>query len=323
MLELRMCITHRRFNKEFRSRHLMTIVSTLRSIELNQPNSFEPQLNVQLDLQYQHTFSNQPQPSSIEILGAKIKLVVNVKQGQINLGLAEQEHYCRLNTSGITTMALTLKLSPYLLHRIEEVRGGTDLLFQYGPHTGSGIVISDQNGFSKIEALSLQIQGNQWEYPRSKWADHINRTEFNKIELIEMPKIDFPEIPLTENIMKFHKDASKAMSDGRYGDVLQECRKMIESLETGIKEWGKKIVSSQEQGNKGELENYFTKLIGDEEKARRLNELRKTLRSYLSLDPHEPEYKTIVFIRDDAKFVLYATVGFINNILKYMESKQA
>ena len=300
----------------------MTIVSSLKNIELTQSNSFEPQLNVQLDLQYTQTFNNQPQPSSMEILDAKIKLVINVKKRQLNLGLAEQENHCILNTNGITTMHLTLKLSPYLLHRIEEVRGATDLLFQYYAHTGSGIIISDQNGFSKIEAFSLQIQGSQWEYPRSKWTDHMNRTEFDKIELIEMPKIDFPEIPLTENIVKFHKDASKAISDGRYGDVLQECRKMIESLETGIKEWGKKNVSSQEQGNKDELENYFTKLMGNEEKARRLNELRKSLRSYLSLDPHEPEYKTIVFIRDDAKFVWYATLGFVNNVLKYMDSKQ-
>lgn len=290
----------------------------LQNVSLSQSNSFEPQLRVGVNVTY-NQFGGMKQPSFIEIVDAKGRLFVTKGNVSFEISKAELEHQTSMNISRTETIWFIVRLSPYLLYRIEELRSGDEFSFRFEGWSGLCVGHFDNN-VTVVETINFQPSSNTWKYPKSEWILHLNATEFNKVELIEIPKIDFPQIPLTEDIVRFLGDANKAMFDGRYGDVLQECRKSIEALETGVKEWGKKNILDQEQASKNgkELENYLTQLIGDKEKTRRLNELRMTLRSYLSLDPHEAEYKSIVFIREDAKFVLYTTIGFINNILKYM-----
>ena len=120
------------------------------------------------------------------------------------------------------------------------------------------------------------------------------------------------------------------MSEGRYGDVLQECRKALDALDSGIEEWATNSTLTEDEtnrikqnsGKEVKKEIYLSKLIGDENKAKRLNMIRGKLHYYLSLDPHQSEYKGMEFTQDDAKFVLHAVTGFINNMLKYLSIKQ-
>lgn len=302
---------------------MLQIDYSIVSCTLSQPTSFEPQLRTILNLKYVKW--SDPNPPRIEIIDIKGKILVRTNNNTTwhDMGIAEQESQSSVNLGDTVQIHLLTRISPHILDKIEKLRSGNDLWFRFNPISGK-YISQIGNNVNSIDTLNMQERGTpESKYPKSEWIEHLNATEFDKVELIEIPKIDLPQIPLTGHIVKFLGDANKAMNDGRYGDVLQECRKSIEALETGVKEWGKNNASTQEQNSKNELENYLTKLIGDREKATRLNELRKTLRSYLSLDPHEAEYKSIVFIRDDAKFVLYTTIGFINNILKYMvNSKQ-
>ncbi|MHB8547156.1 MAG: hypothetical protein ACYDAJ_10360 [Nitrosotalea sp.] len=312
------------------------LVSSFNGVTLMQPNSFEPQLNVRLDMKYQQTYTNQPpQPNSIEIINTKVKLRVKGKDPQqLELGVAEQEQYCSVRLGDVVTMHLTFRLSQQLLHRIEKLRLGGDLVFQY-EHIMSSIVISDQNGINKTDIINFQVNLNTWEYPRSKWIDHLNTIEFNRIELIEIPKIVLPNIPLTEEIMKFLSQATKAMDEGRYGDVLFECRKVIDALDKGIEEWGKNTTLNAEEKLKledlkskpngkriGKREEDLSKLMADVEKGVRLGVVIGNLHYYLSLNPHEAEHKSS-FTVDDAKFVMHSITSYARNILKYIENKQA
>jgi hypothetical protein len=297
---------------------------SLISVTLSQPNAFQPQLNVRLDIKYPN-YTNQPQTGYIQITNVKVKLRVKGNNPtQFEIGVAEQEQMSSVRLGDMSTLYLTVRLSPYLLHRVEELRLGGELWFQFEPIT-SGLSVTSQGGLNNVDIINWQITGNTWKYPKSEWIDHLNATEFNKIELIEIPKIELPKIPLTEHVMKFLTQANKAMNEGRYGDVLKECRNVIDALDNGMEEWVKtitlteeenKIIQNGKQGSKREI--YLSKLIGDKEKAVRLSKVIGDIHFYFSLNPHEAEYKGMEFIIDDAKFVIHTVTSLSNNILKYM-----
>jgi len=302
---------------------------SLNGITLTQANAFQSTLNIRMGIK-SPSYTNPVQTGYMQIVGVKAKLrVQGNKPSQFEIGVADQEQLGSVRFGDTATLDLTLRLSPYLLHRIEELRSGGDLHFQFEPIT-SGLAIFNPGGtLNNVDVINFQINGNTWKYPRSEWIDHLNTIEFNRIELIEIPKIEFKKIALTEEIVKFLSESDKAMNEGRYGDVLQECRKALDSLESGIDEWAKnqtfsepEIAKINQNNGKEKREVYLSKLIGDSEKAKRLNVIKGNLHSYLSLDPHQPEYKGMEFTRDDAKFVIYAVTGLINNILKYLISKQ-
>lgn len=82
--------------------------------------------------------------------------------------------------------------------------------------------------------------------------------------------------------MKYINEANKALNDGRYGDVFEECRQAFNALYNGIDERietkltedeKNKIQSSSEKVNTKRNVS-FSKLVGHEEKGRRINQLR-------------------------------------------------
>ncbi|MGI0019031.1 MAG: hypothetical protein ACREAY_01015 [Nitrososphaera sp.] len=118
------------------------------------------------------------------------------------------------------------------------------------------------------------------------------------------------------------------MREGRWDDVLGECRKTINALYVGIDEWGNGLQLTQAEKDaiqsasnssdkiKAKRNLFFIKLVQHDEKGLRLNNLRASLYNYLSLDPHEPDHKGVHFTREDAAFSLRMTTGFCANMLK-------
>jgi hypothetical protein len=61
---------------------------------------------------------------------------------------------------------------------------------------------------------------------------------------------------------------------------------------------------------------FFSRLSGHEEKGARINKLRNSIYYFLSLDPHEPDYKDITFSREDGILAINITRNFIANMLR-------
>lgn len=304
---------------------------SLNGVTLNQTNAFQPQLNVRLDIKYPKFTTNPPQPDYMQITGVKGKLSVKgINPPQFEIGVGEQEQFSNVRLGDMVTLHLTVRLSPYLLHQIEELRSGGDLWFQFEA-ISSGLSIAYQDGLNKVDIINFQVYGNNtWKYPKSEWIDHLNTTEFNKIELIEIPKIELPKIPLTDHIMKFLNNATRAFNEGRYGDVLKECRNAFDALDGGLEEWinnktlteeENKIRQNGKQSAKREL--YLSKLMNDQIKAERLSKVIGDLHNYLSLNPHEAEYKGMIFTNYDAKFVIHTVTSLVSDILKHIENNNA
>lgn len=299
----------------------------LDEVILSQSNSFEPSLRIKVNMKY--TKFNQDEADWVEFTDLKNRLFIgNAKKDWFEIGIAELENTNSVHLGESTEAYLSLRISPYLLQRIEELRSGDDLWFKIQPLRGTCITYRNA-GEKSIDTINMQKRKEDYKYPMSEWIAHLNTTEFNKIELIEIPKITLPKIQLTEHIMKFLSEANRSMNEGRYGDVLQECRKALDALDNGIEEWATKSLTEDETnkikqntGKDIKKEVYLSKLIGDENKAKRLNRINVALHHYLSLDPHQSEYKGLEFTIDDAKFVLHAVTGFINNMLKYIVNKQ-
>jgi len=300
---------------------------SLDGVTLSQTNSFEPSLRIVADFKYVKYQPNEPE--RVEIVDLKSKIFVrNEKKDWFEIGNAELEHANGVYLGESVKISFLLRISPYLLHRIEELRSGNDLWFKIQPIRGMCLT-HKQTGEHGFDTMNMQNRNEECKYPMSEWIAHLNTTEFNKIDLVEIPKIVLPKIPLTDHVIKFLSESNRAMSEGRYGDVLQESRKALDALDNGIEEWATNSSLTddeinrikQNSGKDLKKEIYLSKLIGDENKAKRLNAIRKDLHFYLSLDPHQPEYKGMEFTHDDAKFVLHAVTGFINNMLKYLSNK--
>lgn len=298
--------------------------SNITSVILEQGNSFQPRLRVLMNLKY-NRFGGE-EPDYIDLMGIKGKLFVRTqKLDWFELCIVEQEGNNGVRIGENTLVHMTGILSPYLMLKLEELRSGNDLWFRINQPTGWSV--PRRNSDSGIETLSIQTRGSgECKYPRSEWIEHINATEFNKIELVELPKIEFPKIPLTEYIVKFIDNARRAFSEGRYGDVLKESRNALDALDKGLEEWISnkpelKLENNVKQNGKNDKrKNHLSLLFNDDEKAYRLSKIIGTFHYYLSLNPHEAEYKCMIFTNYDAKFVLHTVTGLVNNILKHIEN---
>jgi hypothetical protein len=140
---------------------------------------------------------------------------------------------------------------------------------------------------------------------------------------------------MTEEVPVYYKDgsylneATKALQDGRYGDVFAECRQALNTLYNGIDKWGDSQQLTIEEGTKiqnasgNEKVNvkrstYFSKLVGHKEKGERINKLRNHVHQFQSLDPHSPDYVGLEFTRQDAIFVMTVTTSFAACAMKYI-----
>lgn len=299
---------------------------TIKTVTLEQGNSFQPRLRVVMELKYTRWSENEPK--YIDIMNVKAKLFVRaVKQVWFEVCAIEQDGQNSVHLGDITTVHTIGILSPYLVLKLEDLRSGNDLWFKIQNSAGWCVSRGEESHF---ETLNMQQRGiEECKYPKSEWIEHLNNTEFNKIELIELPKIVFPKIQLTEHIVRFLDNARRAFSEGRYGDVLKESRNALDALDGGVEEWVKSkpptnIENDVKQNDKQSIrrENYLSILFNDKEKAIRLSKIIGDLHYYLSLNPHEAEYKGMIFTNYDAKFVLHTITSLANDILKHIENNE-
>lgn len=284
------------------------------TIKLEQLNSFQPTLQVSINLK--HIEQDEEKPQYMKLIGLQGKLLVRNHQGNwIVLCIINQDNNDIIYKNQEVLIRLSGFLSPYLMLKLEELRIGDDLIFKIQILTGLTIPQSNNTiGIGTIHANATR--SGEWKYAQSEWVKDLNATEFNKIELIELPKIEFPNLSLTKNIVKFIDKAKQADLEGRYGEVLTECRRALDALTLGLKEWRK---DKSESINDEKQKPTLLILLGNNEKADRLQKVINGLHSYMSLDPHEPEYHGIVFTNYDAKFILITTTGLINSILRHIE----
>lgn len=297
--------------------------SVIKSVTLEQGNSFQPRIHVQFDLKYVQYENDEP--DYIVLMGIKGKLFVRTqKPDWFELCMVEQDGSNSVRIGNNTIIHMIGTLTPYLMAKLEELRSGNDLWFRVNQATGW--CVPRRSSGSGFETLNIQSRGSgEFKYPRSEWIEHINTTQFNKIELLELPKIEFPKIELTEHIVKFINNARRAFDEGRYGDVLKECRNSLEALDSGLDAWfsaKKREITPNEEPNTKKADkrkNQLAVLLNNDEKANRLNNIIRDLHYYLSLNPHEAEYKGIIFTNYDAKFVLQTVGSLVNDVLKHIE----
>lgn len=307
---------------------------TLEQVTVGQGNSLDPYLRVYLTVKLDNN-TNNVGVNAVELFSIRGTLFVNTSSsdnGWREIGFAETPPtYSSVYSGNETRFDLVAWLSPHLLNKIESMRSGRDLYFKFAGgwlYTQANVV---RGTARSNEVIVLKSYSPIYKYPRSEWIDHLNTTEFTKLDLIELPKLVLPsELPITSDITKFLHDAEQAMKEGRWGDVFGESRKALNTLYNGIEEWGSKQQLTKEENDN--IENakpdeklnirrniYFSRLVGQPEKGRRLNAVRNSLYQYLSLYTHEPDHKGIDFTQSDAIFVSRAAVSFIANVLSHLQ----
>jgi hypothetical protein len=304
---------------------------TLDKVKLAQGDSLEPFLVFVLNVKFRSNGNNRG-IDSITLLETKTKIFVSTSTSRFEgqeIGLAQTWQPTNLKEIGSdSNVELIMPLSPYLLNKIENLRGGGDLFFfTYAQLSAYGAVVRNDQATTEVIWINADQERERFKYSRSEWTDDLNATDA-KTMLFEIPSVSLPDLPLTAEVTRFLGEAERALKDGRSGDVFGECRKALNALYNGIDVWGatQKLTKEEEaqiqkaQTDKVSLQRniYFSRLAGHPEKGERFNKLRNSLYQYLSLAPHEAEYKEITFSRDDAMFVLRTTYGLMAHTLHNM-----
>ncbi|NAL78244.1 hypothetical protein [Nitrososphaera sp. AFS] len=225
--------------------------------------------------------------------------------------------------NGDSEIEFDITLDSYLLSEIENIRKGGNLNL-----VAEILLVANERNISYGTQEFEYPFVVEFDIPKSIWNENILPHLMNKkITLVTIPNIELPKIPLTHEVLKYLNEASRALSDGGYGDVFGECRESLNALYTGIDEWVKGVLTIDEtskiQNAGAEKVNArrnigFTKLVGHEEKGKRINQLRNSLHQFLSLDPHKPDYKGIEFTRGDGISALNMSASFTGNVLEYL-----
>jgi len=304
---------------------------SLEHVRLAQGESLEPFLIIVLKATLAPN-GNNAGISEASVFSVKTKVYVSLSrswEGRKEIGIAESLPFANFQGAGAeSSIEMYVPLSQYLLRSIEEYRNGGDLCFSsyqqliaYGSVTRNGVHSTEPIWINAVQEKEI------FKYARSEWIDALNTTDYSKIELFEMPAVSLAQVSVTSDVTRFLREAERSMKEGRWDDVFGECRKAMTALYKGIDEWGatqtipkeelESIKGSEDNGsNKKDI--YFKRLLDHPEKGERLNKLRTGLYRYLSLDPHEADYKGISFTRDDASFALRITYGFVANVLSLL-----
>lgn len=312
---------------------------SLQRVALFQGNSLSPFLQVFVDVRLDPRHPQNTDVRSVELFEIKGMLSVSASNNDSNwveLGMAESRSSYNgiYANAGEVQLELRFSLPPEMLSKIERLRNGKDLFFRFGAGWMYSLANILRGNGKTTDFVILKTSAYVYKYPRSEWIDDLNHTEFDKIDLIELPKIDFPQIPLTSDVMKFVHEAEKATKEGNWDNVLGECRKALDALYNGIDEWGAKQTLTSEENEKIQKQSgndkvktrrniYISRLVDHPEKSDRLNALRNSLFQFLSLDPHEAEYKGLHFSRSDALFASRTTISIIYTILSYLAQHQS
>lgn len=311
------------------------LASRLVRVQLLQTRSLGPYLRVHLNLTLESNGNNNG-VTEMTLLGAKCMLLVRDGPELQEIGLAEalSDNNVFPGVGATHELRFDLRVSHFELQKLEEIRSGGDLHFLC--HSLMWIPASyTRDGERATENVHINTvqDRNVYKYPRSEWIDDLNKTDYGKIDMIEIPQLQIANVAASKDVQRFLSEAQKAIMEGRYGDALGECRKVLNVVYNAVDAWGashefeKEIAQRLQDIKAGDRPNalrkyVFEKLVGHKEKGERINNLRNVLFQYLSLDAHEADHSGMEFTPHDALLAVRVTTGFAANVLRYLANAE-
>ncbi|MGI0019030.1 MAG: hypothetical protein ACREAY_01010 [Nitrososphaera sp.] len=173
----------------------------LTRVSLLQGQSLEPYLKLTLKIKLQSN-GNNVGISEISLFNIRGQVFVSTeisRDREYEIGYAESIPTSNrlYGTGSEMGVEMVLKLSPYLLHKMEALRDGKDLFFQLEGWVYVFANVIRTEGVSTELINLISTGGNPTrKYPRSEWIDDLNKTDLDMVELIEIPRIEFSQVPL-------------------------------------------------------------------------------------------------------------------------------
>lgn len=200
--------------------------------------------------------------------------------------------------------AIHIDLSSEAMHRLEEHRAGKDLTLWFD----SRVLISSIEPMNDQHVLQQPFEtqfgsdsGGRFEYliPQSEWIKLLRSLAWSELEVIEMPLSRIRSSQPLARALSYFEDAQRNYRIGHWDQSMVSCRKAFEAIvHDGCGELDMKKALQ-----------VFESIMGEGEKAKRINELAKEFGNYLHLARHDnPEVK---ICRADAELALWLTGSFV------------
>jgi len=202
--------------------------------------------------------------------------------------------------------SFNIQLPAQALHDIEERRvdGDVKLIFS------SRVLVAKVNKVNDIKILEIPFEmffgnsGNgRFEYliPQSEWIKLLKNLHWSELELLELPASRLRIIPVLARSFSRFEDAQNCFRQLDWEETMLNCRKAFEAIVQDVSG-----VSDMRKSRE-----VIISLVGEGDKAKRINELAKSLSNFLHLGRHENP-PNISIKRSDAELALHLTGALLS-----------
>lgn len=207
------------------------------------------------------------------------------------------------------------RLTPYLLHSIEDRRNGGDVPVTLN---FTALTINSGQGSRGVQSFQALVVGGQdppYKISQIDWAQSLGGMGANTFAVLEIPLVTGPVATSFEDAVKKVEEARRLLAEGKTDLVVTACRKALEALNRVVsvtkgatpgppfERMESTLASKADIGSPGQS--------GKDPKSQRIDAIRASLYNMLHIGPHDgyqvfPEDARALFLLTSSLVRYYA-----------------
>ena len=197
-----------------------------------------------------------------------------------------------------------IHLSSQTLHDIEEQRVDGDVKLVFSSRVLVSTIVNDMKALAPPFETSFMDSGNdRFEYliPQSEWIKLLKSLRWSELELLEIPASRLRVIPVLARSLSRFEDAQNCFRQLDWEETMLNCRKAFEAI----------VQDKSGTSDMRQSRDVIISLVGEGDKAERIDKLTKSLSDFLQLGRHE-NLPHISIKRSDAELALRLTGALLS-----------
>jgi hypothetical protein len=230
---------------------------------------------------------------------------LKIAEGRLFHAMHDRVHPAVIKAGDKGLGALVIDLPPIVLRSVEARRAGGDVELLFS----SRVLVSNVSMVNEIRTLGTPFETTfahehihyvRYLIPQSEWIKLLKGLSWSELEILELPGSTLRTDPILARALKRFEDAQEGYRRGAWEETLMNCRKFFEAM----------VQDATGSTDMKKTPQALKVMLGEGEKADRLNNAIREFNQFLHLGRHEqPSHITIT--RTDAQLALHVTGAFL------------